>query len=141
MVRSERFAAAAAIFRMSGLLFDFMISGKKSIQGSLGSENPSNSTGKPEWRIIVLYMDPIFGSHTLTSHHILPAAPPPAWALPVPRGPAVAAPAAAQDLARPWPSRCSARCRCPCTYLSHTFYPRAKKSNMFSIPAVHGHLI
>lgn len=31
MVRSERFAAAAAILRMSGLLLDFMISGEKNV--------------------------------------------------------------------------------------------------------------
>lgn len=31
MVRSERFAAAAAIFRMSGLLLDFMISGGNNV--------------------------------------------------------------------------------------------------------------
>lgn len=31
MVRSERLAAAAAILRMSGLLLDFMISGRENV--------------------------------------------------------------------------------------------------------------
>lgn len=81
----------------------------------------------------VLYTDLLTGRlviqiNTPMSYHILPAAPPLAWALPMPHGLTVTAPVAGPDLARPWPSQCSALCRCPCTYLWHTFYPRVPKS-------------
>lgn len=43
MVRSERFAAAAAILRMSGLLLDFMISGGKNVSVTIRYESGCES--------------------------------------------------------------------------------------------------
>lgn len=85
------------------------------------------STGRQNW---------LSRLYTPTSYRILPAAPPLVWALPMPHVLTVTAPVVAPDLARPWPSRCSALCRCPCTYPLRTFYPRVSKSNKFSIPVL-----
>lgn len=115
-VRSERLAAAAAIFRMSGLLLDFMMSMR---QRKEHVSEPKHSTEKKKLK-----------TKQTQTHHILPAPSPPAWAPPAPPVPAAA------DLwvgPRPgllWPWRCSAPCRCPCTCLSHTSYPGEKNQGV-----------
>lgn len=48
MLRSERLAAAAAIFRMSGLLFDFMMSAREGLWQSQRSVNATATEGAAE---------------------------------------------------------------------------------------------
>lgn len=108
MVRSERLAAAAAIFKMSGLLFDFMISERHD-----------------SWLVHNMHVN-VFKRGLISrrgSYRNRRAPRPPAWVPPVHHGPAAAAHAIGSDRAPLWPARCSAPCRCPYIYRLHIFYP------------------
>lgn len=108
MVRSERLAAAAAIFKISGLLLDFMI-----------------SEGHDRRSVHSMHMN-VFECGLISrrgSYHNRCAPRPPARVPPVHHGPAAAARAVASDRALLWPVRCSAPCRCPYIYRLHIFYP------------------
>lgn len=81
---------------------------------------------------------------SIFSYHILLAPPPPATAPREPREPAAAGLWAGPDPALLWPWRCSALCRCPCTYLLHIFCPEntmfgsSDKGYSCRLSAIHG---
>ncbi len=122
MVRSERLAAAAAIFKMSGLLFDFMIS----------ERHDSRPVHNMHMNVFECGLISRRGSYRNCC-----APRPLAWVPPVHHGPAAAARAVGSDRAPLWPVRCSAPCRCPYIYRLHIFILSRMWHRLLTLISVH----